>query len=372
MNLFCMQREIFANRLSTLTWCREKKLLPFPDEVKCSFCNSIASFEDDEGYSAGRFRCRKRVGSHKLSTKKGTIRREFEQSGSKNTFFFNSKMGIEKTLVLTYCWANNFNYEQTTEICHSIKEQEEQRLSSETISDWFSYLREVSLAALDNLYAQNGQIGGIGHIVEIDESKFGKRKYNRGKRVEGSWLLGMIDLGTAENPSPEGNFRLEICPENKRDAETLIPLIQKHVAPGTTIYSDCWKAYGGLQELNYHHLTVNHSINFKDPETGVHTNHIESNWRPLKRSLQGTQKSNLADHLCKFLWRREIKKKKGNFFNNLLEDISKIDWSEFSELTESNSQPTNNKRNDLSDKENDDPAPKKRFNRQQVYENLLF
>jgi hypothetical protein len=28
---------------------------------------------------------------------------------------------------------------------------------------------------------------------------------------------------------------------------------------------------------DYKHLTVNHSINFKDPETEAHTNQIESN-----------------------------------------------------------------------------------------------
>ena len=33
-------------------------------------------------------------------------------------------------------------------------------------------------------------IGGVGCIVEIDESKFGKRKYNRSRRVVGKWVLG--------------------------------------------------------------------------------------------------------------------------------------------------------------------------------------
>ena len=33
-------------------------------------------------------------------------------------------------------------------------------------------------------------IGGNGIEVEIDESKFGKRKYYRGHRVEGQWIFG--------------------------------------------------------------------------------------------------------------------------------------------------------------------------------------
>jgi len=40
-----------------------------------------------------------------------------------------------------------------------------------------------------NLY----EMGGPGHIVQIDDSKFGKRKYNKGKRVEGVWVFAMIE-----------------------------------------------------------------------------------------------------------------------------------------------------------------------------------
>ncbi|OQS54280.1 hypothetical protein EHP00_1112 [Ecytonucleospora hepatopenaei] len=36
-------------------------------------------------------------------------------------------------------------------------------------------------------------IGGEGVIVEIDESKFGKRKYNRGHKVKSVWVLGMVE-----------------------------------------------------------------------------------------------------------------------------------------------------------------------------------
>ena len=36
-------------------------------------------------------------------------------------------------------------------------------------------------------------IGGNGVIIEIDESKLGKRKFNRGHQVEGIWVLGGVE-----------------------------------------------------------------------------------------------------------------------------------------------------------------------------------
>jgi len=36
-------------------------------------------------------------------------------------------------------------------------------------------------------------IGGEGIVVEIDESKFGKRKYSRGHKVDGVWVLEIVE-----------------------------------------------------------------------------------------------------------------------------------------------------------------------------------
>lgn len=47
-----------------------------------------------------------------------------------------------------------------------------------------------------NFELDNEKIGGPGRTVEIDESKFGKRKYHRGKRVDGVWVFGGIERET--------------------------------------------------------------------------------------------------------------------------------------------------------------------------------
>ena len=61
-------------------------------------------------------------------------------------------------------------------------------------------------------------IGGPGQIVEIDMSKFVKRKFNFGRRVIGKWVVGGVERGSGEC------FLVE-CPNNKRDANTLCLLI---------------------------------------------------------------------------------------------------------------------------------------------------
>jgi len=106
--------------------------------------------------------------------------------------------------------------------------------------------------------------------VEIDESKFGKRKYHRGHHVEGAWVFGGFERGSGKV--------FMVVVEN-RTTETLLQCIEKYIEKGSTIYSDCWKAYNGLKNHpHYEHLKVNHSMHFKDPETGVHTNSIEATW----------------------------------------------------------------------------------------------
>ena len=45
------------------------------------------------------------------------------------------------------------------------------------------------------------QIGGIGKVVEIDESKFGKGKSHKGHHIEGQWVFGGICHTDKKNSS---------------------------------------------------------------------------------------------------------------------------------------------------------------------------
>ena len=61
------------------------------------------------------------------------------------------------------------------------------------------------------------------------------------------------------------------------------------VKPGTTIISDCWKAYSRIDKLGkeYKHMIVNHDLHFVDPKTGAYTNAIESIWCSAKVHIKG-------------------------------------------------------------------------------------
>lgn len=57
---------------------------------------------------------------------------------------------------------------------------------------------------------------------------------------------------------------------------TLIHIIKEKIRPGTAILSDCWQSCDYLDNEDFWHLMVNHSLNFVDSDTGCHTKNIES------------------------------------------------------------------------------------------------
>ena len=52
--------------------------------------------------------------------------------------------------------------------------------------------------------------------------------------------------------------KIIISPVDKRAAQTLIPLFERHVTPGSRIFADSCAAYLHLNELEYEHFSVAH------------------------------------------------------------------------------------------------------------------
>jgi hypothetical protein len=89
-----------------------------------------------------------------------------------------------------------------------------------------------------------------------------------------------------------------------------------------------WSSYSGINEiLNLEHHTVNHSVNFKDPDTGVHTNTIEGLWNGIKLEIRARSRTrDLIDgHLMEFIWR---KRNKNRLWESLLDAMADIQYTD--------------------------------------------
>lgn len=112
-----------------------------------------------------------------------------------------------------------------------------------------------------------------------------------------------------------------------RSAQTLLPIMQQHLRPGTIVYSDQWSAYRNVQQLAAvaQHDTVNHSLNFVDPVTGVHTQNIESYWNRVKtkfKRMKGVHADMVSSYMDEFMWRERHGASAATVLANLCRDIS--------------------------------------------------
>jgi transposase-like protein len=175
------------------------------------------------------------------------------------------------------------------------------KYSQPTISKYLTIFREAVTIQINDTH---NLIGGRGITVEIDESKFGKRKYHKGKKVEGVWIVGGVERTTERKLFAETVL--------KRDEATLIDVIKRNVHPESIIHTDLWRSYNSISTtLGITHKTVNHSKNFVDPVSGVHTNTIEGTWHGIKIHVpeRARHKEKVENHLSEFIWRRQNKDK---------------------------------------------------------------
>lgn len=280
---------IFFNEDECKTWLIDKKII---QEVrKCETCNMPMLLNlKRESY---RHTCQ---GKRK------------ELSMWKNTLFSKSKLSPNKIMKMLY----NFLLCDTHK---SIKTRGGHGNTTVT-----QLIRDANQMITNMIEPEDTMVGGVGIIVEIDESKLSKRKYNKGHRVNGVWVIGGVEI-TAER-------KMFAIPVEKRDAETIAEIINTHVIPGSIIRTDCWRGYGFLSKSSdYIHEKVNHSLHFKDPTTQVHTNTIEGTWAAIKSKIAKRYRceGGIENHIHAFIWRRQNETR---LWNALLDALKDYHWLE--------------------------------------------
>ena len=136
--------------------------------------------------------------------------------------------------------------------------------------------------------------GGPNRTVEIDESKFGRRKYPGGHPRKVQWVSGGVERGSG---------RKFLVPVPDRTADTLATIIHDRFEPATTIVSDCWSVYRDPHSQSFTHRSLSHSIHFVDPNTGDHTNIPSSTSGAASKSSSANRSGRLplppgTRHVC--------------------------------------------------------------------------
>ncbi|ODM88624.1 putative transposase-like protein [Orchesella cincta] len=193
--------------------------------------------------------------------------------------------------------------------------------------DWYSFCRQV---CYDVVSEMDTCIGGEGLHVEIDETHIFKRKYHRGRQLaaEHVWVFGGICRESKE-------AFLQVVPD--RTGQTLWPIIQQRIHPGTTIMTDSARVYASLHQASrggFVHYAVNHRRNFVDPnDANIHTNTVERQWGLLKGMLTGCMdEERLEMYLGEYVYRRQFfqafntmeKRTSGKFFKIFLGHVKEM------------------------------------------------
>jgi transposase-like protein len=283
-------KHVFDNEENAIMYLIENNYVNKYD--KCMKCNSeMKLYIKEKIYKCKNYKCRKSV------------------SPFKGTIFSKMKLPTNIQVHLLY----EFLKKTPPTVLSSSLE-----IDRKTITKYNKLFR--SYLKDKQLYNKREKIGGRNEIVEIDEYKLAKRKYNKGHRVEGVWIIGGIQRSRLKTKIQNENKKMFLLPIKERNIENIDKIIEKYVKKGTTIYTDCWKGYNNLKNIGYKHKTVNHSKHFKDPETGVHTNTIEGTWNGFKHSMPPTNrnKKNINLHIKEFLWRKKHRER--NMWTQFLKD----------------------------------------------------
>jgi transposase-like protein len=279
--------KLFSNEKECIDYLLHRNV--FYSLLDCTFCHQPMKRYPDKGeFRCNRTNCEKRGARYSIRI---------------GTFFYGSKMDCRDILLLALLWLSKASVETAQFLSGN---------AHQTVSTFYGHFRQLISSALNE---EDQIIGGNGIIVEVDETKLGKRKYNCGHRVDGIWVVVGIER--------LNNGKIFLVPVQDRSSETLSQIISDHIIPGSEIHTDLWKGYNGIGDMGYTHFTVNHSQNFVDPYSGACTNTVEGLNSGLKRRIlpRNRTSNHIGEHLGEYVWRRQNKDRLWDAFINAIKDV---------------------------------------------------
>jgi len=147
----------------------------------------------------------------------------------------------------------------------------------------------------------------LSSIVEVDETYIGPQWRNRPWRVrkhgtkKGRGTSKQAVFGMLERTR---GVALTFFVDNVR-TPTLMALMKKHIALGSTVYSDAYQLYRNLPKAGYGHDFVDHKQH-EYARGVVHSNSMEGFWGILKRRLKttgGIRRERLPAYVAEETWR---------------------------------------------------------------------
>jgi len=270
----------FPDDNACLEWLRNKL---YPQKIWCPVCKKHTKF-------------------HRITTRKvyGCDYCGYQISPTAGTIFDHSSTSLKN-------WFYSIFLMSATRCGISAKQiQRETGVTYKTAWRMFHQIRSL---LNDEIKLSNGEF-------EIDETYIGgKAKGKRGRGAENKTAV----FGIAKRQG-----ELSAFPTNDLKISTVYPIIQKHILPDSTVYTDEFKTYDGIKRLGYKHIRVNHS-----DEVWVigdaHTNTIEGFWSLLKRGINGVYHSVsekwLPNYINEYGFRYNHRKDEKPMFWTVLEKI---------------------------------------------------
>jgi transposase-like protein len=159
-------------------------------------------------------------------------------------------------------------------------------------------------------------------MVEVDEAFFGAPETG-GKRGRGGENKAQAAIAVEVNDNHVGRIRIGIIKDAAQ--ESLQTFIQGSIEPGSTIISDGWRGYYGLEGIGY-----KHKIEEKDNEMET-LPHVHLVISLIRRWIMGTlQGSYSKDHLAyyfdeyTFRFNRRKSNSRGLLFYRLIQNAIRL------------------------------------------------